>query len=251
MDATNTAANQSAERREVLRASLHYLAPMEEKPYSYNYAPPPGVPLTNRRVAREAVTIEDARALDGRLSLDREGFILTHHTSAVANFYDDHEVRTVYYPECERLLQDATGAARVCVFDHIVRNALRAKTEKGVKLPSRGVHNDYTLASAPQRVRDFFHAEAESLLKGRFAIINVWRPIRGPVRESPFAICDARSVGLEDFVASDLLYPDRKGETYGVRFNPKSTAGITSRTCSPTRRCCSNATTPPTTAAPG
>jgi len=220
MEATDTTVNQPAERREIVRAALHYMAAMDEKPYSYNYAPPAGVALTNRRVARETVVIEDARPLDGSLSLDREGFILAHHASAVVNFYDDNEIRTVYYPECERLLKEATGAARVFVFDHIVRNAVRAKVQKGVKLPSRGVHNDYTLRSAPQRVRDFFPAEAESLLKNRFAIINVWRPIRGPVRESPFAICDARSVRFEDFVASDLLYPDRTGETYGVKFNP-------------------------------
>jgi hypothetical protein len=221
MGATNTAANQPTEDREGLRTLLHYMAPMDEKPYSYNYAPPAGVALTNRRVAKEAVIVEDARPLDGKLSLEREGFILVHNTSAVTDFFDDNEVRTVYYPECERFLRDATGAARVCVFDHIVRSAVRAKAQKGVKLPSRGAHNDYTLASAPQRVRDFFHAEAESLLKNRFAIINVWRPIRGPVRESPFAICDARTVGPEDFVASDLLYPDRKGETYGLKFNPR------------------------------
>jgi hypothetical protein len=221
MGATNTATNQFAEPREPVRTLLHYLAPMDEKPYSYNYAPPAGVALTNRRIAKQTVAIEDARALDGKLSLDREGFVLVQHASAVVNFYDDDEVRTVYYPECERLLRDATGAVRVCVFDHIVRNATRAKAEKRVKLPSRGAHNDYTLASAPQRVRDFFHAEAESLLKNRFAIINVWRPIRGPVLESPFAICDARSIDAADFVASDLLYPDRKGETYGVKFNPK------------------------------
>lgn len=101
-----------------------------------------------------------------------------------------------------------------------MRNAARAKLEKGVKLPAKGAHNDYTLGSGPQRVRDFFPTEAEVLLEQRFAIINVWRPISGPVQESPFAICDARSIQQEDFVACDLLYPNRKGEIYSVRFSP-------------------------------
>jgi hypothetical protein len=118
-------------------------------------------------------------------------------------------------------LKEATGAPRVVVFDHIVRNAARAKTEKMVKLPAKGAHNDYTLWSGPQRVRDFFPDEADQLLRHRFAIINVWRPVRGPVMESPFAICDAQTISADDFVASDLIYPHRRGETLAVKFNPR------------------------------
>ena len=62
--------------------------------------------------------------------------------------------------------------------------------------------------------------EAEALLRRRFEIVNVWRPVRGPLRDAPLAICDARSVSFEDFVASDLVYRDRTGETYRVRYNP-------------------------------
>jgi hypothetical protein len=50
--------------------------------------------------------------------------------------------------------------------------------------------------------------------------INVWRPIRGPVQSSPLAVCDARSMTLQDFVAMDLRYRDRTGEVYSVAFNP-------------------------------
>jgi hypothetical protein len=214
-------ASQSAERREPLYASLHYLAPTSEKPYIYTYTPPPGVAQTNRRIAPQTVLVRNARELAERLSLDREGFALVQHRSAVANFYDDNEVQTVYYPECERLLQNVTGAARVVVFDHIVRCAPKAKPgENNIKGPAKGAHNDYTLRSGPQRLRDLLPDEAETLLKSRFAIINVWRPIRGPVQESPLAVCDARSLRLDDFVASDLVYPHRRGETYAVTFRP-------------------------------
>jgi hypothetical protein len=203
-----------------VQAPINYLAPISDKPYSYTYTPPAGVSPTNRQVTAVVMAVHDAREIAGSLSLDREGFVLTHHVSAVRDFYDDAEVKAVYYPECEWLLRDATGAARVVVFDHIVRNAARARTDKGVKLPAKGAHNDYTLWSGPQRVRDFFSAEAEELLSRRFAIINVWRPIRGPVLESPFAICDAGSISAGDFVASDLIYPHRRGETFAIRFNP-------------------------------
>jgi hypothetical protein len=205
-----------------VQAPLPYLAAISEKPYSYTYTPPPGVAQTNRRVAPQAVAVRDGRPIATELSLDRYGFALRRHASAVANFYDEDEVRAVYYPECERLLQAATGAARVVVFDHIVRCATKARGgEKGVREPAKGAHNDYTLRSGPQRLRDLLPDEAEALLKSRFAIINVWRPIRGPVQESPLAVCDARSLRQDDFVASDLIYPQRRGETYAVTFNPQ------------------------------
>ena len=62
--------------------------------------------------------------------------------------------------------------------------------------------------------------EAEELLKHRFAIVNLWRPIRGPVLESPLTLCDAQSLAEEDLIPSDLKYPDRTGETYSITYNP-------------------------------
>src|SRR5215468_9492822 len=88
------------------------------------------------------------------------------------------------------------------------------------QIPAKRVHNDYTAWSSPKRVRDLMGDEAEELLKHRFAIINLWRPIRGPVLESPLTLCDAQSLAEEDLVASDLRYPDRTGETYAITYNP-------------------------------
>ena len=62
--------------------------------------------------------------------------------------------------------------------------------------------------------------EAEARLQHRFAQINVWRPIRGPVEESPLALCDAQSMAQEDFVAAELRHRHRTGETYRITFNP-------------------------------
>ena len=61
----------------------------------------------------------------------------------------------------------------------------------------------------------------DALLQKRFSVINVWRPIRGPVQDSPLAVTDARSVAQHDLVATDLVYPDRMGEIYYVKFNPE------------------------------
>ncbi len=201
-------------------APLNFLVPMSEKPVAFNYQPPPGVPVRTGQSVQHQVPIRNARPLIDRLSLDREGFVLLHHQTAVTNFYDEEQIRTIYYPECERVMKAATGAARVVAFDHIVRNAAISAKDNTIKIPAKRVHNDYTAWSAPQRVRDLMGAEAEELLKHRFAINNLWRPIRGPVLDSPLTLCDAQSLEEENLIASDLKYPDRTGETYSVTYNP-------------------------------
>jgi hypothetical protein len=83
------------------------------------------------------------------------------------------------------------------------------------------VHNDYSAKSGPRRVWDHLPAEeAEQRLRSRFAEINVWRPIRGPVESTPLALCDARSIDAQDFVPVHLVYPDKVGESYYFTHNP-------------------------------
>src|SRR5581483_10550696 len=106
------------------------------------------------------------------------------------------------------------GAQRVVVFDHTIRGP------GGAREPVLRVHNDYTDRSAAQRVRDLLPDEAATLLARRFAIVNVWRPIRRPTIASPLALCDATSFTDDDLVATDLVYHDRRGEISSVRFNP-------------------------------
>lgn len=138
------------------------------------------------------------------------------------DFYQQEEVKSVYYPEVERLLKEATGAEKVVIFDHQVRNiALAKRGEKNAREYGKAVHNDYTAKSGPRRVRDHLPAEeAEERLQHRFAEINVWRAIRGPIEATPLALCDARSIESRDFVPSDLVYRDKVGETYRFLHNP-------------------------------
>jgi len=77
-------------------APLNFLVPMAEKPVAYNYTPPPGVPVRTGKSEEHRVAIRDARPLIGQLSLDKEGFVLLHHQSAVRNFYDEDEIKSVY-----------------------------------------------------------------------------------------------------------------------------------------------------------
>ena len=107
---------------EHVEASLNYLARDSEKPVNYMYRPPEGVPARTGTYVKHTMPIYNARAIPDALSLDRQGFALVHQQSMVRNFYDDQEVRTVYYPEVARIVKQATGAIKVHVFDHNVRN---------------------------------------------------------------------------------------------------------------------------------
>ena len=202
-------------------AELTYLGAMSEKPRNYTFEPPPGTPRSNVVADTHIVPIRDARPIASSLSLDREGFALQREASQVDNFYDDNEVRRDYYPEVERVIGQATGADRVFVFDHTVRRRVPGAEDRrdGLRQPVSRVHVDHTEASGPQRVRDLLPDEADELLRGRLQVINLWRPIRGPLLDAPLALCDARSVAAKDLVASDLVYPNRIGETYAVRYD--------------------------------
>ncbi len=198
-------------------ATLHYQVRTDRKPERYVGEAPPGVVPFEGTDDPHDVRIEDARDHQAEFTLDRNGFQLVRAPTRVRDFYDRDHVKEVYYPEVERLLRDVLGASRVVVFDHNTRNAGRP----GQSMPSRQVHNDHTVNSAPRRVRDHLGAEAEELLKHRFGVVNVWRPIRGPVLDSPLALCDARSFTDNDLIASDLVYNHVRGETSRVEFKPE------------------------------
>lgn len=204
-------------------ATLSYIEPMSGKPRSLEYEPPPGVARTTAVYQEHAVTIRDVRPVASALSLEREGFQLVTAASGVRDFANREAVESCYYAETVSLLEQLTGASRVVVFDHTIRRRIPGATDRTTGIPRQPVprvHNDYTEKSGPQRVRDLLGNEASALLRTRFSVINVWRPIRAPIRDAPLALADAQSVAREDLVATDLVYPHRTGEIYYVKFNP-------------------------------
>lgn len=202
---------------------LNYLAPTDGKPRTYAFDPPAGEPKSTALPEPHQVPVFDGRSVSNSFSLDREGFALVRHPTSVRDFYDDKEIRQVYYPAAEAFIRATLRADRVVVFDHTVRRRVEGAADirgAGPRQPATRVHVDQTDASGANRVHEHLPAEADELLKGRVQVINLWRPIRGPLRDTPLALCDATSVAANDLVASDLIYPNRNGETYSVKFNP-------------------------------
>jgi hypothetical protein len=212
-----------ADTLQAVEAELNYLRAGEGRPVSYTFEPPPGMPWTSGALEPRRVTIRDARPLAaaGELSLDKSGFERIAHASALTDFSDDAAIRSIYYSESEQVLLKATGAEKVVVFDHTLRDSLSgSRATASLREPVRRVHNDQTFVSGPRRVRDHLPAdEAAQRIKHRFAIINLWRPL-DVVEQLPLALCDARSIAASDLVPSDLVYRDKVGETFSFTHNP-------------------------------
>jgi hypothetical protein len=206
-----------------IHGELNYLAPTKDKPRTYAFDPPPGEPKSTVLPEPHRVPVLNGRPIADGFSLDREGFALVQHPTVVRDFYNDKEVREVYYPAAEIFIRAKLRADRVFVFDHTVRKRVEGAADvrgRGPRQPATRVHVDQTHSSGANRVREHLPDEADQLLKGRVQVINLWRPIRGPLRDAPLAMCDATTVAADDLIASDLIYPNRNGETYSVKFNP-------------------------------
>ena len=209
-------------------AKLSYLAPTSERPCSYTYPPPSGVEWESCAFDLREMPIDDARFAAQTPGIDREGFELWDAPTAIRDFLDHDKVKVVYYQEASELALKVTGASRAYVFDHLVRKrepnrAALSFGRRGVNgLPAANgrIHNDYTEESGRKRLGLVLGDSADISRVKRFSIVNIWRSIKGPVLDTPLAVCDARTLVVSDLVASDVRYPNRTGEIYLSTYSP-------------------------------
>lgn len=191
-----------------------YKAPADgSRPFNYVESPPEGQPQRNYDGIDLPITIHDIRGRESDFNIDTHAVAaLTAPPSAEKVFRDDASIKQNYYPEVEALLlTHVPGAKRILLFDHTIRRAT------GNRNPLTRVHIDQTTKSATARVHYHLPAEADELLRGRVRIINVWRPLNGPVQTSHLAFSDSTTVKNEDLVGIEHRYPDRTGETAAVQ----------------------------------
>jgi hypothetical protein len=193
-----------------------YKAPEDGAP-PHNYVEPlPGVPQRNWGDEWTEVNLQDLRGQEHKFTLDHNAFDTYQNVkSQEHDFVDEERIKQVYYPEVEKLLLDnVQGAQRVLLFDHTIRRPT------GNRNPVQRVHIDQTPFSAAERVKLHLPEEADALLRGRYRIINVWRPLNGPVMGSSLAVADSQTVSDEDLIPIEHRYPDRNGQTAAVKYNP-------------------------------
>lgn len=186
------------------------------------------------------VAMRDGRELVPPATLDSIGFALKAWPTQVVDFQDDDEIVGNYYEEMRTLVKEASGAERVFIFDHTVRESGKTNLNAaagGSAAPVPRVHCDYTASGAPRRLaqlgkegiyskvrnRMLTEAEAAELASGRFAFINIWRSIDDVapcVMQKPLAVCDEMSVPEGDRFLYELRFPDRTGENYSLQHSP-------------------------------
>lgn len=203
-----------------VQSKLVFYAPPDDGSVPFNYieTPPEGLPQRNYNQDERPITIHDIRGREHEFHMNESGFgTLSNIPSSMQNsdFNSDEKIQQTYYPEIENLiLQNVPGANRVFIFDHTVRRS----SPNAHRAPVNRAHIDQTTKSANMRVDYHMGSEASTLKNGRVRLINVWRPLNGPVVASPLAYADSRSVPDEDIVAVEHRYPHRTGETAGVKF---------------------------------
>lgn len=211
-----------------MQAPLSYLNPANLAPFSYAHQPPPGVPWESGDYDAVPVHIANARFAHAPPHIDVEGFALVDAPTAVTDFMDVQQVQGRYAHEAAQIALQVTGGARAFVFDHLVRKREpgRAPLTFGQPGPdgraaaNGRIHNDYSERSGRRRLGLVLtDAQARERIT-RFCIVNIWRSIKGPVLDTPLAVCDARSVSPADLVASEVRYPRRTGEIYALLHSP-------------------------------
>lgn len=202
-------------------AKLSYIVDKGSPPFIYVDWPEMEGKANPATYETREVVMRDGRPIADTFRLDTHGFSFAHHPSHVEDFVDAAERERIYDREIEALVKAHSGAREVIVFDHTIRIGDEAgRRANNARPPVRGVHNDYTERSAPQRLRDVLgDVEAEKRIRGRWGIVQVWRPIRGDVLADPLAMCDARTIPVEGFIPMQRRYRHRTAETYHISYN--------------------------------
>lgn len=210
----------------MVNSEVQYLAESCERAVYYASGPGRNAQFkVDQGMQYYSVEVEDGRGrnlspneFDGQ---DASGFDLLVSPSRVKNFLDREEVETTYEMELGQLIKAHTGAYRVEFFDHTVRASdPEIRETKQVREPATLVHNDYTANSGFVCLRENLGDEAEALAKGRFQIINIWRPLVDPVENFPLVLCDVRSIDEKDMVDAERRAPNHIGEISLATFNP-------------------------------
>ena len=109
-----------------VRATLNYSEDNGKPPDYYFYEPDPSVKLNPPGTDAHEVTIHDAWPLRHDIRLDKEGFELHDFDPSFKDFADEAKVKQAFYQQVVDFVKAHTGAKRVEVFDHTIRQRLPA-----------------------------------------------------------------------------------------------------------------------------
>ncbi|CAJ2504445.1 Uu.00g118390.m01.CDS01 [Anthostomella pinea] len=223
---------------EKVSTTMTFIEPWDQKakgnPF-YRSAAAPGMETVNFNWVDDQVTVSNARTVRDEFTLDRNGFAYVEDPGTLdSNLLEalrgakEGAVERLYYPKVESLIMSITGASRVIVFDHTLRKRDPGRDSKdntdGKEQPATTVHCDQSGKGSLRRLRQNLaaHEDYESILKGRVQMINVWRPLNGPVVDWPLAQMDYTTLDPKHVHPCDLWrgeYEER-GQTVTIEHDP-------------------------------
>lgn len=171
----------------------------------------------------QSMVLTDARGLETRL--DREGFSLVPHHSAVRDFTDRDDVASRHPDEIVQLLLAQTGADAVfCTSPGILRFGEKSKLAGHLNnsMPARFAHIDTSFETS-KAFAERGLPDGKAMV--RYAHYNVWRSFSAPPQDVPLAVCDARSVAPADLMEADAIFdeagkPEWSFASYVIGHNP-------------------------------
>ncbi|KAI5369447.1 Putative hydroxylase/desaturase AsaB [Septoria linicola] len=177
-----------------------------------------------RKHEPHVVEINNIRATSNPFTLDQNGFQFVTSPASLAgsDFDNDELVKTVYYAEFENLMKSVTGASEVHTFGHMIRRNTTLDVRKEAEEvnakdgpnafikrihPATSCHVDQSYRGAVNALQYELPERAEELMKRRWCIINIWRPIK-PVKRDALVVCDWKTVdAAKDLVEIDQVLP--------------------------------------------
>jgi hypothetical protein len=186
-------------------ATFKYIDPSTYEGKPWGKVDGPGQSFKFQDIVRSVTSL---RGQEEQFTTENSGFAVYHHPANEKAFTDENAIRTGYYAEVESMLRERLPGKvkKVVIFDHTIRRRIKDAPRQ----PVQQVHVDQTAAAAEARVRRHVPGEeADKLLQGRYAIINVWRPIENAASDFPLAVIDWRTTKRDDFIEVDLMYPQR------------------------------------------
>ena len=179
----------------------------------------PGAERNTGQYRTHPVAIRDGRALKDHFSLDVHGFVVAERPSSVKDFFDKDEVDRVYPGEVEAAIKTLTGATRVVSRGWMIRTSgdlpkyeqtVGYTHSGGVQPPASEAHVDFMPQVAERMARKIYE---ESFPGGkgysRFVAASLWRAFSDPPQDWPLALCDARSVGVDEGTRNTLHIVDQ------------------------------------------
>ena len=186
---------------DAVSATLNYLKPGSRRNRLYVTQ---GGHMTTTEYAPTEVTITNGRPHVDDFGLDRSGFTLLRHTSAVTDFGDTAQLDGTYATEARELVKHTLGADEIVSVGWVIRRANKALD--GAQPPASDVHVDMHPGRADSRMTA---ASPRGEPYGRAVMTSLWRAFSPPPQDWPLALLDYRSVTDAEVEPNLLLFGDK------------------------------------------